>query len=706
MNKIICLFVMIFSVACLNQTTQNSQNTVLLPTLRSDSQVSQKDTANDVLTENDVNIVTEDIKTDAEDLQISDSDFSISDLESEDAQSDVLQETDDIDEFVQEVEEIIADCIDDDGDNYGENCQLGADCDDSNPNFNVSCPDCKKSGTTGCSCVAGSKSVTCYSGDSAWIGKGQCASGQHQCSNGFWSECKNEVFAESEKCDNKDNDCDGTTDEGVKSSCGTCDLTCNEQKIGTGTGKDWNLNSENSTGLGTSNGNLVLDATQISLNLKFIWIANSSQNTITKIDCKNAIEVGRYYVCNDPSRTSVDLNGDVWVGCRGDGKVAKIAAETKNCIDKNGNGIIETSAGSNTICNTAGCDECVKFIVQPDGGATIARAAGVDKDNNVWIGFWSSSNLRRLEPLIGNVVDTISISCNPYGLVIDQKGIIWVQGAGCGKLIRVDPATKQIDKYSYVSGAYGINVDKYGKIWVASGGTASRFDPLTFTWKTVNLLGKSGGRGVASSNDGYVYAAVDGSGGAVRINVNIDPPSSELFMLSGGSPVGAAIDYDGIVWVVNQGGSSAAKIDPKTGALIAKVSTGTNPYTYSDMTGYTLNYFTAPKGQYTTVFFGGVPVNPVTSNKPKQVWQSVSADAEFPDGTSLRMRFRAADDKLSLELANWSDPIEFTMVTQFPYNLTTKGITGNLLQVEVQLITKAKGVSPVLKSLSAKSKLM
>jgi len=619
-----------------------------------------------------------------------------------DVAEEVPEDTGEVSEDSAEIEETIAVCIDEDGDGYGVNCVPGNDCDDTNPNFTTTCPDCSKGGIVGCIC--NTPSTLCYSYDPPTAGKGACKKGTQSCVDGFWQGCKGDVGPSAETCNGKDDDCDGETDEGVKSTCGNCDLTCNQQTIGGA--NPWNLNSENSTGLGLNDqGNVTLDVSQISLNLKFIWIANSPQNTVSKVDCKTVVEVGRYTVCQDPSRTSVDLEGNVWVACRGDGKVAKIISETSKCIDKNGNGIIETSTGSNTIPN----DECVKFIVQPNKG-TYARGAAVDKDNNVWIGYWNTKSLVRLNQNDGATMTDINIGCEPYGLVIDQKGIIWGQGAGCGSLIMVDPSTGVVTKSStlpalaYPSGAYGLNIDKYGRVWVASGNTASVYDPKTLKWKVVSMQW-GGGRGVASSNDGYIYVAVDSSGGIVKINGNLDPPKTEGFVSSSGNPVGVALDYDGFVWAVNQGGSSTAKIEPKTMTKVGLVSVGSSPYTYSDMTGYTLNYFTAPKGQYSTVFFGGINLNPITTNKPKQLWQSISAEADLPEGTALRFRLRAGNTKVELETASWSDPIYFPPEI-FPYNLAKINIIGNLLQVEIQFTTKDKKVVPILKTLTAKSKLI
>lgn len=678
LKKLALIFLMGCSSQIAEPEVQNQGGFVL----GYDSTITKLDTV-----QNDTPVVDEDFEEEEQDTKDV--------IESQQDAEPTQDSTEDLEEFIEE-------CIDEDGDNFGVGCNLGDDCDDSNPNFNITCPDCTKGNVVGCVCKT--KSATCYSYDISFLGKGICVKGTQLCTGGYWQSCSGDIGPTTEVCNNKDDDCDGETDEGVKSTCGNCDLTCNQQTFG-GT-NPWNLNSENSSGLGLNpQGNVTLDMSNISLNLKFIWIANSPQNTVSKVDCKTITEVGRYSVCSDPSRTSVDLEGNVWVACRGDGKVAKIIADKTKCIDKNGNGIIETSTNNSPINN----DECIKFVVQPNKG-TYARGAAVDKDNNVWIGYWNTKSLVRLNANSGAIMTDINLGCEPYGLVIDQKGIIWGQGAGCGSLLMIDPLTGIVNKSNtvpqlkYPSGAYGLNVDKYGRIWVASGNSASVYDPKTLQWKVINMQW-GGGRGIATSNDGYIYVAVDSSGGAVKINGNVDPPIVEGFIKGAGQPVGAALDYDGFVWVVNQGGSSATKLDPKTMSAVGTVPVGSSPYTYSDMTGYTLNYFTAPKGQYSAIFFGGISSNPITINSTKQVWQNITAEADLPEGTALRFRLRAGNTKAELENAKWSDSIDFPPEV-FPYDLTKANIIGNLLQIEIQFTTKDKKLAPTLKSLTAKSKLI
>lgn len=617
-------------------------------------------------------------------------------------------------------------CQDDDGDGRGVGCPAGDDCDDYNPNFAMVCPDCSKGNFPGCPCK--SKSVPCYSGDPATAGIGICQSGVQTCKDGFFGTCVGEVDPGIEVCDGKDNDCDGETDEGVKSTCGGCDMSCVQKSVGIGSDNKFTLNSENSTGVGLdpASGMIKIDSSQISLNLKFLWASNSPDGTVSKVDCKTAKEVGRYRVCTDPSRTSVDLDGNVWVGCRAGGQVAKIMADKKNCVDKNGNGVIETSEDLNgdgaissneMVSGGPGSDECVKFITPVLGGMT--RAAGVDKFNNVWIGFWSNKYMKHLKAEDGSVMETVNLPCASYGLVIDQKGVIWVQGSGCG-LVSYDPNSKAMNVYNPPWGyaSYGINVDGKGRIWLggsnASSGAAS-YDPKTGNW--VSCQGVPHSAGIATANDGMVYPAHDcGNGGSVG-KVDGDKcwatggaPGSYLgFMKTGGCPHGVAVDFDGYVWGVNWSGSSVGKVDPKNmGNAPVVRAIGSSPYTYSDMTGYTLNYFTAPKGLYTTTFFAGGNGNPISVIKPKAVWQTLNIDGQFPPATYISVQLKSGDTQGEMDA---SAPVDLGKVdagTQMPIDLTALAnpVKGIMLQVQINLVTEDKKVSPMVGGISAKAKLM
>ena len=587
-------------------------------------------------------------------------------------------------------------CVDLDQDGYGPNCYLGADCDDSNPNFAVYCPPCGNQSVEGCKCSQDGAVEVCYEGDPGSVGIGECQLGQRFCQSGFWTGCIGQIVPKAEDCNDLDDDCDGSVDEGVLSPCGNCDPFCDTLEAGPGTDYPFEINDENSDGVGTNlDGFLILDSSQ--LDLGFIWIANSGEGTVSKLDTDTGEEIGRYKTCSDPSRTAVDLLGNVYVGCRADGGVAKIAIDEMLCKDKNGNGIIDTSHDSNWL--PAGQDECILYITYP--GGSCARALGVDANNNVWVGDWSGKTLKNLEADTGQVLQSISINCNPYGLVIDGSGIIWVSGRGCNKLVRVDPANNNVQHLNPPTGnMYGITVDQNGLVWMGhySSHGISRYNPANgnFDWITSGLGGHCP-RGMAGTTDGYMYSGLGCGGDHYVAKVNIETLQVKLIDIGGGNKttVGVAMDSNDHIWAVNYQASSATKINNTTEQVVGEYPVGYHPYTYSDMTGYALHNFTAPQGQYTTTFGGWEEI--------RVKWTALFVEADLPDQAYIEVEVRTANTAEEMNMTPWQGKFGPYPPQFFPLDLTQVPATdGKLLQVRVWLYSKDKLTTPVIKSIQAK----
>jgi len=513
----------------------------------------------------------------------------------------------------------------------------------------------------------------------------------------------------SEKCDFADNNCDGQVDEGVGSTCGNCDPDCHQTVVGGDGDEPFTPDDESSGGVKIEDdGSISLSEEEV--NLAFIWVANSGEATVSKLDTTTGKETGRYRICGNPSRTSVDLYGDVWAACRSDGGVAKIAVYEKNCIDKNKNGVIETSRDNNkdgiisgTELLNKGADECVLFFAYP--GGTCQRAVGVDKENYAWVGEWNGRILRRLHPETGQPVDSISISPGyPYGLVIDKTGTIWVSARSPGNLVRVNPATKAVKQFPFSNGTtYGIAVDVNGKIWIANGegpGRIYKFNPTTetFSWVDINLnYGFT--RGLAASVDGYLYVGhhtwtCSNGRWVTQIDVNTDQVSAILATQASGvtGPTGVALDYDGFLWAINQCTNNVTKINPKTGDIIGAYPVGSAPYTYSDMTGYSLHTYTAPQGFYQHVVPGGA----VGGTK----WTILDINATFNGASFIKIKLRSADTVSGLAQVGWLGPYGPFPPNAFPMDLEAiPQLVGKYLQIELILVPDEDGNSPLVKSI-------
>jgi streptogramin lyase len=505
----------------------------------------------------------------------------------------------------------------------------------------------------------------------------------------------------------------------VLSPCGDCDPFCGLATVGPGGLDPFLLFGEASDGVRRAPaGELVLDSEELVLGLKYLWVANSQDDTVSQLDTHTGLEVGRYAVCDDPSRTSVDLWGNVYVGCRGDDRVAKIIVDEKLCPDRNENTFTDTSRdldGDGRVRDNEvlplGEDECVAWIVQPLGADLEAtfRGVAVDRWGKPWVGtMWEAGErgfvVLQLDPFTGAVTREIpDLPTGVYGMALDQRGRLWGAGRDTGMLLRVDVEEDPPAVAAYMPEEicgnghtfYGIVVDRNGRIWLGNSQCpfVYRFDPDTEQFETfavdVDRLGYT--RGIAADRDGNIVVAhhtwTCQRGNAVSV---LDAETGEVrktvsFGADGvAGPVGVAFDARGFLWSVNQCTNEALKLDLGSEQVVLRQPVGNAPYTYSDMTGYNLRTFVVPSGYYRHTFAGWPQFG--------TDWRRLDVTAYLPASAYLDVRVRAALTVARLQSAPWSPFLGPFPPASLPLDLrTVPGLAGagDFIEVEVWLFAGA-----------------
>jgi hypothetical protein len=351
----------------------------------------------------------------------------------------------------------------------------------------------------------------------------------------------------------------------------------------------------------------------------YIWIANTSQGTVSKINTMTGVEEGRYFTgpnggAAEPSRTSVNQYGDVAVSNRTIGSTAKIAALKSKCVDKNGNGMIDTSTGPNDI-KPWGQDECQLWYTPfplangYSGGVRPTAWEGVSQDPvtcetpvpRVWIGYKDAQNTAhfvRLHGDTGEVLDEAlrpgwsANSFGPYGGAVNSEGDLFAVGYDNEAAVRIDSQTLAITELGQSPGQfkYGMGVDFNGNMWVGSFSGPHHmyfYDAQAAQWQGIGNGGNPGGGalGVQIDQEGRVWGAANGPCRLIEADVETKQFIKTDIALPGcGSPWGVSIDNEGYVWVVDKA-NKAYKVDPDTYEIKLIVTGLINPYTYSDMTG-------------------------------------------------------------------------------------------------------------------------
>jgi hypothetical protein len=445
--------------------------------------------------------------------------------------------------------------------------------------------------------------------------------------------------------------------------------------------------------------------------------------TVSKLDLVSGAEVSRYKVglwgdeCDSPSRTAVDGAGNAYVASRAhmcdrsQGSVTKMAGDASFCIDRNRNDVIDTSTGPTPLpLNT---DECVIWTARVGGPAAIPRGVAIDLGDELhprgypWVGTYTEMRAYKLDPGSGEVLDTVALNVNAYGLAADGLGGIWVSGRGpdSGYIQRFDASSGEVEpRISWSrSGCggmvYGIAVDRLNRVWVADydsfAGCAARWDPAAGTWLTVRAGGMGGGgRGIAVAADGRVWMALNGPDQMLSWNGEDGSDVTAHAIAGGGTPVGIGLDDLGHVWTVNQSTNDVTRLDLLSGDT-ERFPVGTQPYTYSDFTGYQRRVV-AVDGMWTKTWER-------CAVSPEDHWGVFSWDVTAPPG-EISLTAQSADSLADLDAARLVSlavvPSDLPPVDVEAAFAEAGVATGRYLRVNVMLRADSRGTSPVFRSVS------
>jgi hypothetical protein len=525
-----------------------------------------------------------------------------------------------------------------------------------------------------------------------------------------------------------------TTDATAK-----CGAGCETSQAGAGSTDPFDTQKHESSNVSVGpDGSLALDRAA-SGGGSLIWIASSAGNVVSKVDTTTFQELGRYATgAGDPSRTSVDSLGNVYVGNRGGASVTKILAAGDKCPDTNGDGQITTSHGANDVL-PYGQDDC-RVWETPLGHAIRGVAAQdiytqvpskdpdlppeVQEEHYVWAGTLDGI-VWKLDAKTGAVLLQTAAPCPVYGFALDGKSQLWMtsgncvgridttkckDGASCDALAvcqsSCDPSgacTAQCDgegkeAVSLPDSTYGITVDFKQRVWLGGGSGLKRYDPHAPAATRYAASQNGFSHGVTADANGFIWGAAHPS--VVRLNGD----TMESVVVPTSSSKGMAVDKQGKIWAISYQDTYATVITPGPGlndnTLTQNAVTGlVGPYTYSDMTGLQAALAKNDPGHYLETFKGCLDGD--------TRWIDLSWEATVPANTALMFRVRTADDAASLAKAKWISAANVPSAKS-PVSLDAKfkalGITsGKLLDVDVWLsisVDDQKVESPKVKTFS------
>jgi streptogramin lyase len=442
----------------------------------------------------------------------------------------------------------------------------------------------------------------------------------------------------------------------------------------------------------------------------YLWVPNSAENTVTRIDVKTGEKAGPFSLkskagedCHNPSRTTVDQDYNMWVGCRG-------SAGGLNREDLKPEMVPATV--DNKVVKLSKTDGAVLLSVRVGHGP---RALALDAKNHLWVGCSVDDTVWEIDGQSGECYrgeapgcakPALKVANYPYGAAVDQRQRLWVVHVHDGLLTEIDTATGAVlaqygpwKRNGSCVFLYGIAIDRHNDVWLGGWGcndvvkvkgVAGLHQGDGKSYQAGQLIGSysSGGnntRGVAVDLDDNVWAANSGTHNATKLNGMTGKIIATVNV--GDQPTGAGVDAQGNAWIVNMGSSSVHRVNGLNVMDTKEIAVGKGPYTYSDMLGTAYHLIT--KQGDATAYWRVV----VDSQLTKPLWKQVTWSAETPGKSRLEVRTRCAPEEKGLASAAWGPALAS------PGPAHCAGAAARFLEARVSFVA-AGADSPVLHSLT------
>lgn len=371
------------------------------------------------------------------------------------------------------------------------------------------------------------------------------------------------------------------------------------------------------------------------------------------------------------------------------------------------------------------------------------RAVATDAQGNAWVGSFTGGyfvkfsgaeyappeNGRTPNPARCKELLRVKIAGSPYGAASDNRNWIWSQNStgepAVGKTIiqAINANTGTIERTFDIGtegcGPYGITADK-DYVWLACywGPNRDRVARLNKDTGAVSFSGPFGSscpgpmrwcgpRGLAASNDGFVYVATD-SADIARVDKANLAASRVAFPASATSVghtdiISVAVDSNDRLWAIDYFGP-ITRLSPG-GAIQSFGNWGRSQYVYTDLTGQqTINAGLTP-GLWRVVNDSGYTGTPSAS------WLRLNLRTVIPQGTTVSARVKVADSTNVFAVTDWWNGRVFPGGTPDGYrSVDASGVIrlddvglprGRVILIEVRLTTASDTVTPVVQSLSA-----